>query len=127
MGTLDIFLNFPVAAMNRSVLWKVPEGVDEDQIARMNAFWGDESWKTVAYSTAENLFGEPEKQPNAAIVAAFQERLQRVAGFTRVPPPIPMRNSNGGVIYYLFFASQKDTAQNIVSDIFNRYRAHGVR
>jgi hypothetical protein len=36
-----------------------------------------------------------------------------------------MRNSNGAVVYYLFFASQKDTAENIVLDIFKKYRARG--
>jgi hypothetical protein len=35
-----------------------------------------------------------------------------------------MRNDQGAVVYYLFFASQKDVANRIVSDIF---RQHGAR
>jgi hypothetical protein len=33
-----------------------------------------------------------------------------------------MRNSNKAVIYYLFFASQKPVAENIITDIFEKYR-----
>jgi three-Cys-motif partner protein len=49
MGTIDMFLNFPIADMNRNVFWRNADGVDEADIARMNAFWGDESWRNVAY------------------------------------------------------------------------------
>lgn len=119
MKTLDIFLNFPVMGINRGVLWRDPEGVDDTQKVRMTAFWGDNSWPDVAYR--EDLFGNPDKQSNEAVMEAFRKRLRDVAGFARVPRPIPMRNSTGAVIYYLFFASQKDTAENIVLDIFSKY------
>jgi three-Cys-motif partner protein len=38
MKTIDLFLNFPVADMNRNVLWRDPEGVSSTQAARMTAF-----------------------------------------------------------------------------------------
>jgi hypothetical protein len=31
------------------------------------------------------------------------------------------------VVYYLFFASQKPVAAEIVTDIFSKYRQHGTR
>jgi three-Cys-motif partner protein len=62
-------------------------------------------------------------QNNAAIVKAFQERLRKVAGFEFVPDPLPMRNSNNAVVYYLFFASQKPVAKRIIEDIFKKHRA----
>jgi hypothetical protein len=49
-----------------------------------------------------------------------------VAGFKHVPEPLPMRNTKGATVYYLFFASHKPTAENIVIDIFNRYRQRGA-
>jgi hypothetical protein len=63
-----------------------------------------------------DFFSERElvKQDNAAIVKAFQKRLQTVAGFEFVPDPLPMRNSNNAVVYYLFFASQKPVAKKIM-------------
>lgn len=125
MKTLDMFLNFPVADMNRNVLWHNPERVSASQVARMTAFWGDESWREIAYQTTGNLFGYPEKEPNEAVAEAFRQRLKRVAGFELVPYPLPMKNSTGAIIYYLFFASQKDTAQHIVLDIFKKYEKRG--
>lgn len=122
MKSLDMFLNFPVADMNRNVLWRNPEGVDATDIERMNAFWGDESWRGIAYQTSGNLFGIPEKEPNEVVAKAFQERLQWVAGFARVPEPLPMKNSKGAIVYYLFFASHVDIAENIVQEIFGKYR-----
>lgn len=121
MKSLDMFLNFPVEDINRSVLWRDPQRVSASQAARMTAFWGDESWRDIAYGS-KGLFGWPEKEPNEVVAAAFRERLQKVAGFQRVPEPIPMRNSKGATVYYLFFASQKNTAESIVIDIFEKYR-----
>ena len=40
---------------------------------------------------------------------AFRDRLHKVAGFAYVPSSIPMRNSSGAVIYYLYFASPNKT------------------
>jgi three-Cys-motif partner protein len=123
---VDMFLNFPVMDMNRNAIWRNPDRVPQEGLERMTRFWGDESWKQVAYaeSAQKNLFFAPDvvKQGNEAIVAAFRERLKRVAGFTFVPEPLAMRNSTNAVVYYLFFASQKPVAKKIVEDIFMRYK-----
>lgn len=127
MRSIEIFLNFPVADINRNVLWKDPERVDPQQAERMTAFWGDDSWRNVAYDTKLNLFGTPEKTDNETIAEAFRQRLNKVAGFSYVPEPIPMRNSKGAIVYYLFFASQKPAAEEIVKYIFNKYKNRGIK
>ncbi|MGA8182533.1 MAG: three-Cys-motif partner protein TcmP, partial [Terriglobia bacterium] len=104
MRSIDLFLNFPVADMNRNVLWHDPTKVDAEQAARMDRLWGDKTWRDIAYTTKMNLFGYPEKQPNEIIAEAFRSRLKEVAGFKRIPQPLPMRNSRGAIVYYLFFA-----------------------
>lgn len=122
---VDMFLNFPVMDMNRNAIWHQPEKVPQDGIERMNRFWGDASWRTVAYAEAKqaNLFGPVmEKQPNEVIVAAFMKRLKEVAGFRFVAEPLPMRNSTNAVVYYLFFACKHPVAEKIITAIFNRYR-----
>ena len=126
MKSIDMFLNFPVADMNRNVLWRNPEGVPAGQVARMNAYWGDNSWRSVAYDTTRNLFGWEQKTDNDTIAQTFRKRLKDVAGFNYVPQPMPMRNSKGSVIYCLFFASQKPVAHHIVGQIFGTYRDRGV-
>jgi three-Cys-motif partner protein len=123
---IDMFLNFPVMDMNRNAIWRDPAVVPEEGIARMNLFWGDDSWRNVAYveHPQGNLFGPPDlvKQGNEAIVEAFRERLKKLAGFPFVADPLPMRNSNNAVVYYLLFASQKPVAEKIIRDIFANYR-----
>lgn len=125
MKSVEIFLNFPMTDMNRNVLWRNPENVAPTQITRMNFFWGDDSWRQAAYNTTQNLFGLELKTGNIPIVEAFQERLKNVAGFKYIPKPMPMRNSKGAIVYYLFFASQKPVAKHIVEEIFNKYRNKG--
>ena len=127
MKTMELFLNFPVADMNRNVLWRNPEGVDELDLKRMKAFWGDESWRSVAYRRERGLFGDMvEKEENEAVAEGFRQRLRQVAGFEHVPKPVPMRNTKGAIVYYLFFASHKPVAENIVKDIFEKYRQRGT-
>ena len=126
--SIDLFLNFPIADMNRNVFWHNPEGVDESDIERMNAFWGDESWRTAAYKPVRGLFDlDDEKQTNKIIAEAFSKRLRDVAGFRNVPEPIPMRNTKGTIVYYLFFASQNSAADKIVKHIFAKYRERDAR
>lgn len=123
MRTVEVFLNFPVADINRNVLRRDPEGVSPGQIARMNRFWGDDSWREIAYHRVQTLFGEEEeKSDNQTIADAFRQRLKDVAGFPYVPPPVPMRNTHGAILYYLYFAAHKPTARKIVTDIFNKHR-----
>jgi three-Cys-motif partner protein len=128
MKSIEIFLNFMVMDMNMNVLWKNPSRVAPEQIARMNSFWGDESWRDAAYREEQGLFGvEKEKTTNEDVAEAYRRRLKNVAGFKYVPRPLPMRNSSGAIIYYLFFASPNKTGSRIVEDIFNRYRQRGIR
>jgi three-Cys-motif partner protein len=123
---IDMFLNFPVMDMNRNAIWKDPDKAPQDGIDRMTRFWGDGSWREAAYteSPQRNLFFGPDlvKQSNDSIVTRFRERLNKVAGFRVVPEPLPMKNSNNAVVYYLFFASQKPVAHKIIDDIFTKYR-----
>jgi three-Cys-motif partner protein len=123
MKSIEIFLNLPVADMSRNVFWRNPQAVDQADIQRMNEFWGDDSWKNVAYATVSTLFGPLEEKADVEEVAiVFERRLQEVAGFEYVAKPMPMRNTKGAILYYLFFASQKPVAKKIVDAIFDKYR-----
>jgi hypothetical protein len=63
-----------------------------------------------------------EKVSNKKVAEAFRKRLNEVAGFRNVPEPIAMRNTQNAVVYYLFFASHKLVAENIIKYIFNKYK-----
>ncbi len=125
MRSIEIFLNFMIMDANMNVLWKNPDSVLPNQAARMTKFWGDDSWRTSAYKTEKGLFGPiEEKTSNESVIAAYRERLKKVARFKFVPEPLPMCNSTGAVVYYLFFASHNSTGNKIAEHIFKKYRNH---
>lgn len=125
LGTIEFFLNFPIMDMNRNILRRKPDDIEPGQAARMTAFWGDESWRTMTYDQMPTLFGPEEIKTatNDDVAEAFRNRLKKAGHFGYVPEPMPMRNSTGAIVYYLFFASQRPVAQSIVEDIFNKYRS----
>jgi len=126
MKSIEIFLNFMIMDANMNVLWTDAGRVAESQIARMNVFWGNESWKQAAYKTSPGLFGDiQEKATNDAVIAAYRKRLKDVAGFKYVPEPLPMRNRTGAVVYYLFFASHNRTGDRIARAVFMKYKNGG--
>jgi three-Cys-motif partner protein len=115
-------LNFPVADINRNALWRDPAKVGAEGRDMFTAFWGDDSWSKVAYTTKHSLFEEfPEKEDNETIARAFRKRLKEVAGFAFVSQPLPMRNSRGATVYYLFGASQKEVGVKIIDSVFRKH------
>jgi three-Cys-motif partner protein len=125
MKSVEIFLNFPVMDINMNALKHNKEKVEDKQILRMNRFWGEETWRKVGYtkSQQQDLFREPrdEKVSNEEFEQAFRKRLIEVAGFKFVPEPMPMRNSNNSIVYYLYYASQNETGKKIIESIFKKY------
>jgi three-Cys-motif partner protein len=126
LGTIEIFLNFPIEDINRNALPRDRSKVKQSSIERMNRFWGDDSWTNIAFveNPNINLFGLEDmiKTSNDVVVAAFRDRLKKIAGFDYVAEPMPMRNTNNAVVYYLLFASPKAVATKIVKDIFRKYK-----
>jgi three-Cys-motif partner protein len=123
MKSVEVFYNFMIMDANMNMFLREPNDIRSSEIARINAVWGDDSWRRAVYRKGRSLFGEiEEKRNNEAIAEAFRKRLEEVAGFKYVPEPVPMRNSTGAVVYYLYFASPNATGAKIVSDIFRKYR-----
>lgn len=122
MGTIDIILNFPTADMKRNVFWRNPEKVADGDIARMNAFWGDGSWRDAGYTQQPGLFDIiTEKNDEDAVVDAFVERLKEKGGFKYAAKSIPLRNTKNSIVFYLIIASQKEVAINIGKYLFKKY------
>ena len=127
MKSIEIFFNFMIMDVNMNVLLRNPERVPEAQVARMDKAWGDHSWREIAYEKVPTLFGDLEqKAANETVAEAFRQRLHKSAGFQFVPTPIPMRNDQGAIVYYLYFASPNKIGAEIVTYIFNKYRDRGT-
>jgi three-Cys-motif partner protein len=123
MQSIEIFLNFMIMDANMNVLRRNPDTVDPAQAMRMTEFWGDDSWRQIAYTKHKGLFGDMEsKSTNEVVVNAYRKRLREVAGFKFVPEPMPMRNSTGSIIYYLFFASNNQTGDKIARAVFKKWK-----
>jgi len=122
--SVEIFMNFMIMDINRNALRKNPDKSIESKVAQMTRLWGDESWKDAGYDQIATLFdgSVPHKVSNERFAEAFRERLEKKAGFKYVPKPMPMKTKNNSVIYYLYFASQKEKGMDIVNYIFNKYR-----
>ena len=126
MHSIELFINFPIADINRNVLRQDRTQILKEQASRMDSYWGDSSWYQIAYAPHPGLFGSIyEKAPNQKLVEAYRERLSTVGGFSYVPKPLAMRNKKSATMYYLFFASHKPVAQRIVDDIFQKYSRRG--
>lgn len=124
MGSVEVFLNFMIMDINRNVLRKDRGSALQRKAEQLTRLWGDETWIDAAYDTSGNLFGDPEKVSNERFEAAWRQRLKTKAGFKFVSKPMPMKTRTNSVIYYLYFASQKPVAANIVDQIFKKYGGH---
>lgn len=122
MQSVELVLTFMIMDINRNALRKNPGKINQGKIDQLTRLCGDDTWRAAAYDTTGDLFGNPEKVSNERFAEAWRERLKKVAGFKYVAKPMPMKTKTNSVIYYLYFASQKPVAANIVNDIFDKYR-----
>ena len=100
MRSIEIFVNFMVMDMNMNILLRDPAKAEDSQIARMDRFWGDRSWREVAYEVSRqmDLFGKEEEvkveDANEKIAEAYRKRLLDIAGFAYAPRPLRFVNSS---------------------------------
>lgn len=125
METIELFVNLMIMDINRNALTRDPSKAREAKVKQLTRLWGSDEWLDVGYDRQEDLFGDihTTKVSNSRFAEAFQKRLKEVAGFKYVPTPMPMKNSTNSVIYFLYFAGHKSSASNIITDIFDKYRA----
>lgn len=124
---IEIFLNFPVMALNRTVLPNNPFTLTDAQIERMNRFWGSAEWRGDIYEEVPTLFGPVEMKVHRTtgrrLGHLFRHRLQEI--FPCVTTPLVMTNSRNAPIYCLMLASHKDTGAKIMGNIFEGYQRLG--
>ena len=124
---LEMFLNFPVMALNRTILSNDPHALTEAQIERMNRFWGSVEWRADIYDQVPTLFGPVEmkisRTTGQRLGQLFKKRLAEV--FPHVTDPLVMTNSRNAPLYCLIFAGYNETGTKIVQEIFGRYNRLG--
>lgn len=124
---LEVFMNFPVMALNRTALPNDPYALTESQIERMNRFWGSTEWRDDIYEQVQTLFGPVEMKIHSTtgqrLGKLFKKRLEQAYPF--VTDPLVMTNSRNAPLYCLIFAGHNSTGAKIVQDIFRRYERLG--
>jgi three-Cys-motif partner protein len=124
---LEIFINFPAMALNRTVLSNDASALTDTQIERMNRFWGSPEWRGDIYEEVPTLFGNVEmkisRTTGMRLGQLFRKRLLEV--FPYITDPLVMTNSKNAPLYCLIFAGFNATAFKIVQSIFGRYERLG--
>lgn len=127
-GALEVFLNFPVMAINRTALPNEAYKLTPEQIERNNRFWGTPEWRGDIYEILPTLFGDKQEKKRQTTTAKrlgklYKKRLEQI--FKHVTRPLVMKNSKGVPIYCLMFAGHYSTGAKITRDIFRHYEQLG--
>ena len=124
---LEVFMNFPVMALNRTALPNDPNTLTITQIERMNRFWGSTEWRDDIYEEIPSLFGPVEvkirRTTGVRLGRLFKKRLEEV--FSHVTEPLVMVNSKNAPLYCLISAGHNATGARIVGEIFEGYKRLG--
>ena len=101
----DVILNFPLAmAINRLI--KRDGDIPESTALELDLCFGCPEWREVAFGTTDDFFGEQSfKHKDAAerLLGLYHGRLQGI--FESVSAPSLVRNTRGGPLYFLIWAS----------------------
>lgn len=117
--TIEIFLNVPQMAINRSLRRRRHNDIPVATKERMDRFWGTENWAAEFYEEIPTLFGRQtvrKDQSTKQLGQRFRNRLQEL--FTYCTQPLLMTNSKNAPLYWLFFAGHNSTGYKIANDIF---------
>lgn len=120
--TIEVFVNVPIMAVQRSVLKRQPEKITQQDRDRMRRFWGSDDWVSTFYQEEATLFGPEQIKVRSAaseLAKRYGDRLATL--FPHHTQPIVMTNSTNSPLYALVFASHNKMGVKIAQDIFAKY------
>jgi three-Cys-motif partner protein len=121
---IDAIIHFPTMDAHRTVLMADSGKIRPAMRAKMNRYYGNETWFEDTYTKDGLLpFEElsPRKRETIAIIEAFRSRLKEGAGFDFVSRGIPMQNKEGGIIYHLLLASHNKASTRLIGAIEKKF------
>lgn len=126
---LEIVMNIPTMAINRTVLLNDFDQLTDMQVQRMTRFWGTTEWRDEIYERVPTLFEEmweikTNKTSAQRLGDLYRGRLGEI--FPHVTYPLVMRNSHNQPIYCLIFAGHNPTGARITENIFRHYERLGA-
>lgn len=127
---IDGIIHFPTMDAHRTVLLADEGKIRPAMRAKMNAYWGDESWLDDLYSLDGMLPMDGltrRKREPGALIEAFKKRLITIGGYLVVSNGIPMRNTKGNVVYHLLVGSHSAKAAQVIRALEKRFIAEKER
>ncbi len=119
---IEVIINFPAAmAINRQI--KRNGDIPENWVAQLDACFGTNAWRDIAYVIEEDLFGDMKISKQSGLpeklLDLYLGRLKDV--FPYVAAPRLICNTRGVGLYYLLWAGPNAQGYRIANDIFKRY------
>ena len=121
-GAIEVVLNLPTMAINRTGLPNEPRKLTASHYERMDNIWGDRGWFALIYEERAGFWG-PEFVKTAR---TSTERLGRLFVEHRLKPlfpyvgePLIVKNTTGQPIYSLIYASPSETGKKIADYVFS--------
>ena len=104
-GTMEVVINFPVAMAINRLITKTGD-VPERWSDQLNACFGTEEWRALAYRRDTDLFGNEVTTKNGGVAEGlldlYVRRLKAI--FPNVATPRLIRNTRNAPLYYLIWA-----------------------
>ncbi len=125
---VDLWILFPYSAINRMLVRN--RRPPEAWAKRLTSVFGTTEWETSFYSTrsfrsllsTEKIESIHRSADHRAITGFFVERLKKE--FVAISDPFPLHNSNGALLFILFFAAANEhsakTGIKIANDIIGK-------
>jgi len=122
LRTVEIFVNLSLVGLQRNVLLNRYEDIGENHRERMRRVWGNDDWEHDFYKTDQGLF-EPitKKVDGSSELLASKYRGRLLELFEFCPEHVIMRNSKGGPVYALVFATHNKVGFKIMDYILRKY------
>lgn len=120
-GTMEAVINFPVAmAINRLI--SKSGNMPENLTNQLNACFGTDEWKAIAYRKDTDLFGDEVISKNGGVAESllnlYVGRLRKI--FPHVATPRLIRNTRNAPLYYLIWAGPNELGLKVADKILKQ-------
>ncbi len=119
---LDMWLLFPVSAISRMLpKSRLPDDIDDGWVSRLNAVFGDQSWRDL-YKTSSQLdmFDPPKKERDPGVdelCEIYKNKLSKLFGNRYLDRSRILKNSNNAVLFEFLFCAGHPKGAKIAKDI----------
>jgi three-Cys-motif partner protein len=111
---VELWMLFPTSGIVRTLALE-EEKVSEADIARANRLFGTDVWRPIHELRLAGTIGAVEAREE--YVNLMRWRLERVLGY-RFAHPFELKNTKGGTLYHMIFATDSDAGTRIMTAIY---------